>query len=69
MSIGLRRLSYEVLLTPQVSKKKRCLQGAFFCERVAVLRSLTATTGLGADEERGERKDCVRVTATEKVKR
>ena len=25
-------------LTPQVKQKKRCLQGAFFAERVAVLR-------------------------------
>jgi hypothetical protein len=36
--------------TPQVKQKKRCLQGAFFAERVAVLRSLTATL----DRERNE---------------
>ena len=50
MSIALRRLSYAVILTPQVKQKKRCLQGAFFAERVAVLRSLTATL----DRERNE---------------
>jgi len=38
MSLGLRRLSYATSLTPQVKQKKRCLQGAFFAERVAVLR-------------------------------
>jgi len=42
MSIALRRLSYAVQLTPQVKQKKRSRllgrEGAFFAERVAVLR-------------------------------